>query len=155
MPQRALWRLTPVRGKQAVYVKFVDGAGNVSDVVSGAIDLALTSPETLMTGGPSGFTSADRATFAYMCPEGGCVFSYAIDHGAWSDWSESGKMTTDVLSPGNHYFRVKAAKETNGVAGIQSDEEDPSPAERTWIVGVEPSVMAMPKGPSVKVWRIE
>ena len=56
---------------------------------------------------------------------------------------------------GNHYFRVKAAKEVNGIDGIQPDEEDPSPAERTWIVGVEPSVFTVPKGPPIKVWRIE
>ncbi len=152
---RSLWRLAAVRGPQAVYVKFVDGAGNVSDVIADTIDLALTSPETLITSGPSGFTGSDRAVFAYMCPEGNCVYAYALDHGSWSDWSETAKMATDALSPGNHYFRVKAAKETNGVSGIQSDEEDPSPAERTWIVGIEPSIMAMPKGPAVKVWRIE
>lgn len=152
---RPLWRLTAVRGLQRVYVKFVDGAGNVSEAIAGSIELALTSPETLITNGPSGFTSSDRATFIYMCPEGGCVYSYAVDHGSWSDWSETAKMTTESLEAGNHYFRVKAAKEANGVAGIQPDEEDPSPAERTWIVGIEPSVMAMPKGPAVKVWRIE
>lgn len=155
VPMRALWRLNAVRGAQSVYVRFVDGAGNVSEPVSDAIDLALTAPETLITGGPSGFSASVRSTFSFMCPEGNCVFSYAIDHGSWSEWSDAGKITTDALASGNHYFRVKAAKETNGVSGIQPDEEDPSPAERTWIIGLEPSVMAMPKGPAVKVWRIE
>jgi hypothetical protein len=50
---------------------------------------------------------------------------------------------------------VKAARDVNGIQGIQSDEEDPSPAERTWIVGVAPSMIAVPKGPPIKIWRLE
>ena len=63
--------------------------------------------------------------------------------------------TREGLAFGNHYFRVKAAKEVNGTPGIQPDEEDPSPAERTWIVGVEPSILIVPKGPHIKLWRLE
>ena len=152
---RELWKLNPVRGIQPVFVKFVDRAGNESAPVSDAIELALLSPETVITSGPAGFTPDQGVTFAVMCPEGSCVFSYAFDAAPWSEWSPATIATAEGLAFGNHYFRVKAAKDVNGTPGIQPDEEDPSPAERTWIVGVEPSVFAIPKGPPIKLWRLE
>ena len=152
---RELWKLNPVRGIQHVYVKFVDGAGNISAPVSDEIDLALLSPETAITSGPAGFTPNRAASFAFMCPEGDCVFSFAFDNDEWSDWSASTSAVRDGLAFGNHYFRVKAAKDVNGTEDIQPDEEDPSPAERTWIVGVQPSILTLPKGPHIKLWRLE
>ena len=152
---RPLWKLNPVRGIQTVYVKFVDRAGNESAPVSDLIELALLSPETAITSGPGGFTAETAATFTFMCPEGDCVFSYAVDNAAWSDWSTAATATANGLNFGNHYFRVKAAKDVNGEPGIQLDEEDPSPAERLWIVGVEPSLFGLPKGPPIKLWRLE
>ena len=83
------------------------------------------------------------------------MFSYAFDGDDWSDWSPQLSVESGELMFGNHYFRVKAAKEVNGVDGIQSDEEDPTPSERTWIVGAEPSVFSVPKGPPIKLWRID
>jgi hypothetical protein len=153
--QRPLWKLKPVRGIQTVYVKFVDNAGHVSAPVSDQIELALLSPETVITSGPAGFSPNPSASFGYSCPEGDCVFSYAFDGDEWSDWSSELIARVSGLSFGNHYFRVKAAKDVNGETGIQPDEEDPSPAERTWIVGVEPSIFIMPKGPHIKMWRLE
>ena len=152
---RELWKLHPVRGIHTVYVKFADHAGNVSAPVSDTIELALLSPETVLTSGPAGFTPEQTASFTFACPEGDCVFSYAFDNEAWSDWGAAATAAKAALAFGNHYFRVKAAKDVNGVPGIQLDEEDPSPAERTWIVGVEPSVFTIPKGPPVKLWRVE
>ena len=152
---RKLWKLTALRGPQRVYVKFVDKAGNTSSPVSDVIELFLLSPETAITSGPAGFTQAPSATFTFSCPEGDCVFAYAFDNDAWSDWSPSASAAVAGLVLGNHYFRVKAAKDVNGVAGIQPDEEDPSPAERTWVVGVEPSLFSFPKGPHIKLWRLE
>jgi len=152
---RELWKLNAIRGKQKVYVKFVDRAGNVSAPISAEIDLGLLSPETVITSGPAGFLPERDATFTFMCPEGNCVFSYAVDNGPWSDWSPATTAIAKELPFGNHYFRVKAAKEVNGLEGIQPDEEDSSPAERTWVVGVEPPVLIVPKGPAIKVWRLE
>lgn len=152
---RELWKLNAVRGAQRVYVRFKDRAGNLSAPVSDDIDLALLSPETAITSGPAGYSPDPNATFEFMCPEGGCVFSYAFDNGEWSTWSSAATATVSGLALGNHYFRVKAAKEVNGADGVQEDEEDPSPAERTWVVGVEPPIYAIPKGPPIKVWRLE
>jgi len=152
---RELWKLNAVRGAQRVYAKFVDRAGNISVPVSDEIDLILLSPETVITSGPAGYSPVLSVTFEFMCPEGNCVFSYAFDHGEWSEWSAATTATAGGLALGNHYFRVKAAKEVNGTEGIQPDEEDPSPAERTWVAGVEPPLFAVPKGPPIKVWRLE
>jgi hypothetical protein len=152
---RELWRLTPIRGIRTVYAKFIDEAGNISEPVSDEIDLGLLSPETVITSGPAGFTQNRDASFAFMCPEGDCLFSFAFDNDEWSEWSPAALTTKADLTFGNHYFRVKAAKDVNGTAGIQPDEEDPSPAERTWVVGVETPVFSMPGGPAIKVWRLE
>jgi hypothetical protein len=152
---RELWRLTAIRGEQSVYVKFADAAGNVSDPISDDILLALLAPETIIVSGPAGITPQRTATFTYTCPEGGCRFAYSFDGQEWSDWDEAASVTRDDLIFGNHYFAVKAAKEVNGQEGIQPNEEDPVPAERTWIVGVEPTQIFVPRGNPIKLWRLE
>ncbi len=152
---RSLWGLNPIRGRQAVFVKFIDRAGNVSAPVADDIELALLAPETIITAGPAGLTPSASASFRFMCPEGGCLFSVAFDTGEWSEWRADTSASASGLSPGNHYFRVKAAKDVNGETGIQPDEEDPTPAERTWIIGLEPPIFIGPKGPPIKVWRLE
>jgi len=152
---RELWKLTPIRGLQRGYVKFIDRAGNTSAPVSAAIDLGLLAPKTIITGGPAGLVPQHDTTFTFMCPEGNCVFSYAFDNGPWSAWSSVTSAAQEALPLGNHYFRVKAAQEVNGRPGIQPDEEDPAPAERTWVIGVEPPMLGLPKGPLIKMWRLE
>jgi len=153
-PVRDLWALTPVSGTQTVYVKFVDGAGNISAPVQDDILLELLAPDTLILSGPAGITPDQSATFTYTCSDSDCVFSYSFDNEPWSDWSSTTTATKTGLVFGNHYFRVKAAKEVNGTAGIQLEEEDPTPAERTWIVGVQQPGF-LPQGPPVKLWRVE
>ncbi|MBI3087726.1 MAG: hypothetical protein HYY91_02395, partial [Candidatus Omnitrophica bacterium] len=75
---------------------------------------------------------------------------------AWSEWSDQTTAAAPAeLVFGNHYFKVKAAKEVNGIPGIQPDEEDPTPAERTWIVGVETPGLFLPRGAPIKLWRVE
>ncbi|MBI4004084.1 MAG: hypothetical protein HY353_03600, partial [Candidatus Omnitrophica bacterium] len=153
--RRELWKLNLMRGAQTVYVKFKDKAGNISAPVSDEIELGLLAPDTILTSGPAGYTPDHTAAFTFLCPEGDCVFSYAVDGDDWSEWSSASSVAPANLAFGNHYFRVKAAKEVNGIDGIQPDEEDPSPAERTWIVGVEPSLFTVPKGPAIKLWRVD
>ena len=152
---RTFWGLTPVRGIQRVYIKFLDAAGNVSAPISDDIELALLAPETQITSGPAGVSALRDAAFTFQCPEGHCLFSYAFDNEEWSAWSETATASASGLSYGNHYFRVKAARDVNGEPDIQADEEDPSPADRTWIVGTESSFFAIPKGPPIKLWRLE
>lgn len=153
--RRELWKLNLMRGAQTVYVKFKDKAGNISAPVSDEIELGLLAPDTILASGPAGYTQERSAAFTFLCPEGDCVFSYAVDGDEWSEWDAATTVERPDLMFGNHYFRVKAAKEVNGIDGIQPDEEDPSPAERTWIVGVEPSLFTVPKGPAIKLWRVD
>jgi hypothetical protein len=152
---RELWRLNAVRGLQRVYVKFKDAAGNISEAVLDAIELQLLAPETLILSGPAGLRQERDAAFTFGCPESDCVFSYAFDHDEWSDWSAETAASADGLVFGNHYFKVKASKEANGIPGIQPDEEDPTPAERTWIIGVEGLSVPLPRGSPIKLWRFE
>ena len=148
------WLLRAVRGSQKVYVKFIDKAGNVSEPYFDEIELQLFSPDTRITSGPAGVVTSPVSSFTFQCSEADCVFSYAFDHDAWSAWSKTDSVTRTDLGMGNHYFRVKAAKESNGINGIQADEEDPSPAERTWIVEIE-QPLTIPLGPPIKLWRLE
>ena len=83
------------------------------------------------------------------------MFSYAFDSEPWSAWSSETVAVTEGLPSGNHYIRVKSARDVNGIPGIQPDEEDPSPAERTWVVGVGSWLLTVPKGPPIKLWRLE
>ncbi len=155
-PVRELWKLNSVNGTQKVYVKFIDKVGNISEPVAADIELHLLAPDTIILSGPAGFTPSTSAPFSFTCPEGGCVFSYAFDHDGWSAWNSETVAKKEGLSYGNHYFRVKAAKESNGQDGIQPDEEeDPTPAERTWIVGIQPPGTVVPYGPPIKLWKIE
>lgn len=153
--RRELWLLTPVRGPRTVYVQFADRAGNVSAAVSDEIYLNLRAPETIITSGPAGFAPDPSASFTFICPEGTCLYSYAFDTAPWSSWDAQTTATAAALTYGNHVFRVKAAQDINGTPGIQPDEEDPTPAERAWVVGVQPSLLTVPRGPPIKLWRLE
>lgn len=152
---RELWLLTPVRGTRHVYARFFDLAGNRSATVADEIFLDLQAPETMITEGPAGVTPQATASFAFTCSDPPCVYAYAFDGAGWSSWAEATAITTASLEAGNHYFRVKAAKDTNGNSGIQADEEDPVPAERTWVIGSDAMIPTVPKGPPVKLWRVE
>ena len=155
-PVRELWKINAVTGTQKVYVKFIDTAGNISNPIEASIELHLLAPDTIILSGPAGFTPSTSAQMSFTCPEGGCVFSYAFDHDDWSEWNSETVAKRGGLSYGNHYFRVKAAKESNGQEGIQpEEEEDPTPAERTWIVGVQPPGSVVPYGPPIKLWKID
>lgn len=156
------WKLMPISDlHRTVWVKYQDAAGNVSEAVADEIQLVLLAPETMIIGGPAGITQDPSGEFTFDCSlEEGCVYSYQYDNEEWSDatsgWLPSTTASPSVALPiGNHYFRVKAAKDTNGHAGIQLEEEDPTPAERAWIIGVEAPVPVGPGGPPIKLWRID
>ncbi len=156
-PVKELWRLLPVSGVRTVSVKFEDGAGNLSEpAAADDIQLVLLAPETMILGGPAGITQDPSGEFTFDCSTGGCVYATQYDNEGWSGWSDmTTARPTAPLPIGNHYFRVKAARDTNGQAGIQLEEEDPTPAERAWIIGVEAPTPIGPGGPPVKLWRIE
>ncbi|MBI1976559.1 MAG: hypothetical protein HYS56_03525, partial [Candidatus Omnitrophica bacterium] len=151
------WQLAPVSGERTVYVKFKDEAGNESIGYSDSIELVIIAPETTITGGPSGVTEETTATFTYSASEPDASFRYQIDAEEWSDWTTEALAAFSDLKQGNHYFNVKAGKDVDGNGVIDPDEEDPTPATRTWSIsasgGTEAGSIA-PEKP-VKYWYKE
>lgn len=151
--RRARWALTPVSGLRTVFVRFRDAAGNISETASDAILLVLLSPDTLITSGPAGITAETSATFTYAASTAGAVFAYAFDLEDFSAWSSQTSVMRSGLTTGNHYFKVKAAKDVNGNGIIDPDEEDPTPAERVWRIGATGGILG--KERPIKFWRVE
>ncbi len=151
------WTLSPVSGERAVYVKFKDEAGNESGAYSDAIELVIIAPETTITSGPSGITDQTTAAFTYSASESGSSFKYQIDGGDWSEWGTETLVAFTDLKKGNHYFGVKAGKDVDGNGTIDADEEDPTPATRSWTIsesgGTEP--INLPPEKPVKYWYKE
>lgn len=150
------WQLHPVRGMRQVYALFRDEAGNVSQPVIDEIELTLRSPQTSIISGPAGVTPEQTAQFTVGCSEADCVYKYAFNNEPWSaEWMAQTTITATELGFGNHYFKVKAAKDTNQNHVIDLDEEDPTPAERTWVIGIEGPAILLPQGPPIKLWRLD
>ncbi len=129
------WRLRPFSGQQRVFAQFMDKAGNISRICSDSIMLELIAPDTIIVSGPSGITKNRDAYFKYKGSEEGCYFSWKLDDGSWSNWSQKDSVMLVNLSDGRHVFNVRAAKDINGNHVIDEDEVDPTPAQRIWFVG--------------------
>jgi hypothetical protein len=159
-PVRSLvadWPLRPVDGDRTVYTRFLDGAGNTSAVAYDAILLRIEAPDTWITSGPSGVVAETEATFAFQSSESGAVYQYRFDDEPWSGgWTSEVFASRTALTAGNHYFTVRSAADTDQSGVIEPDEEDPTPAQRTWTVvtGEGPSQPIEPEQP-VKYWRQE
>ncbi len=87
-----------------------------------------TPPETTITGGPSGTTTAHDATFALAANES-ATFECALDGAAWSPCTSPIAYT--ALADGTHSFQVRA---TDAAGNI-----DPTPASRSWTVVTAPA----------------
>ena len=149
------WPLTPASGTQRVYARFLDRAGNVSSATAASIELSITAPDTLILSGPSGVTPETSARFTFSASAASVLYATQLDTGEWSPWSSPSEATKTDLTPGNHYFKAKAGKDANGNGAIDPDEEDPTPAERTWTVGLPTMPHLGPKEPPIKFWRVE
>lgn len=149
------WALTPASGTQRVYIRFRDRAGNVSSATAASIELVITAPDTLILSGPAGVTEERSARFTFSASAPGVLYATQLDTEEWSAWAPVAEVTKTTLAPGNHYFKVKAGKDANGNGQIDLDEEDPTPAERTWTVGVSGEPSGAPTEQPVKFWRVE
>jgi Bacterial Ig domain len=83
-----------------------------------------TPPETSISSGPSGSTTATSADFGFGSSEAGSTFECRLDAGAWGACA-SPKGYSD-LSAGAHTFSVRAEDAAGNV--------DASPATRQWTV---------------------
>ena len=151
------WTLSPVSGERPLYVKFKDEAGNESSAYNDSIELVIIAPDTTITSGPSGITDQATAAFTYSASESGSSFKYQIDGGDWSQWGIETLVTFTDLKKGNHYFSVKAGKDVDGNGSIDADEEDPTPATRSWTISESGGTEAinLPPEKPVKYWYKE
>ena len=122
---------------KTVYCMFKDEAENISSVYKDDIILSNALIDTIITIGPYSPTKETGAQFKYQSTFEDALFSYKLDTGEWSDWSSLAEMNLSGLEPGNHIFSVKSGKDVNGDEEITEEEEDPIPAQWTWIVQTE------------------
>lgn len=151
------WTLVPMSGERTVYVKFKDEAGNESAAYSDSIELVIIAPDTTITSGPSGIIVQTTAAFTYSASEPGSSFRHQIDGEVWSEWGTETLVAFTDLKKGNHYFSVKAGKDVDGNGAIDADEEDPTPATRSWTISESGGTEAvnLPPEKPVKYWYKE
>jgi hypothetical protein len=87
-----------------------------------------TPPDTSITSGPSGTTTATIASFSFASTESGSTFECKLDGAAWS--SCAAPKTYSGLSDGEHQFSVRASDASSNL--------DLTPANRSWTVSVPP-----------------
>jgi hypothetical protein len=83
-----------------------------------------TAPETTISSGPSGTTTATSGSFAFSSSEAGSSFECKLDTGNFS--SCSSPKAVSALAVGSHTFSVRATDAANNA--------DATPATRTWTV---------------------
>ncbi|MBN1587322.1 MAG: hypothetical protein JW937_07820 [Candidatus Omnitrophica bacterium] len=150
------WILRPLDGSRTVYVRFLDSVGNQSQVFSDSIELEIIAPDTYVTAGPAGVVNETSAHFLFSASVPGAVFKARLDNGSWSEnWFSEQEIAYESLGPGNHYFAVKAARDVDDNGSIDLDEEDPTPAERTWTIGsMDPEALLRPEQP-IQYYRMD
>jgi hypothetical protein len=116
---------------------FKDEAGNISSVYSDDIILLRAAIDTIITSGPYSTTQDTTAEFKYQSTFTDALFSYKLDTADWSEWSSVAEISLSGLSIDNHIFSVKSGKDLNGDEEITEEEQDPIPAQWTWIVQTE------------------
>ena len=140
------WTLTSGDGKKTVYVRFKDGAGNVSRVYSDEIILDTNPPTTTLVDYPPETVTANTpkavATFSWtgsnaagMTPSENLLYQYKLEgHPSYQDWSgwSKGTSTTFLLPSGNYTFKVRAKDE----AGNYPSEDDPETARYSFSVSL-------------------
>src|SRR6185295_6455846 len=107
-------------------VKATDAAGNEDaspatrswTVQSTTPPTDTTPPETTISSGPAGTTTATGASFEFSSSESGSTYQCSLDSGSWSDCVSP--QSYSGLAVGSHAFSVKA---TDG-----ADNTDVSPA---------------------------
>ena len=89
-----------------------------------ALKSAATLPETSITSGPAGRTSARTASFEFASSEPGSTFQCRLDAGPWEGCASP--RSYPGLPPGEHRFEVRAVDDLGDV--------DPTPAIWAWTV---------------------
>ena len=112
-------------GGHTFEARATDARGNTDPtpaVRSFTVDTAA--PNTRITSGPSGKTSARSASFSFRPSEDGSTFDCRLDGGKWKGCDSPAGY--DGLTSGRHKFEVRATDAAGNV--------EPSPAARDWSV---------------------
>jgi len=96
-----------------------------------------TPPDTTISSGPSGSTTATTASFSFTATETASTFECKLDSGSWSGCSSPKSLSG--LSVAAHIFSVRATDSAGNI--------DATPATRSWTVEAEPQPEPEP-GPS-------
>jgi uncharacterized delta-60 repeat protein len=132
-------------GSHTFEVRAIDAAGNPDPSPANRdFTVDTTAPETTITGGPTGTTSAATSTFTFGSSEAGSTFECRVDGGAFSPCSSP--HTTPALSDGSHSFEVRG---TDGAGNT-----DPTPASRSWTVVPDYRSVVLATPGLVSYWRL-
>lgn len=104
-------------------------AGQTTAGINAAMAADTEPPDTSITSGPTGTTSATTAAFTFTATEPGATFECRLDAGAWSACTSP--KTYVGLPDGAHTFAVRATDTASNT--------DPTPATRTWTVDTRPA----------------
>ena len=119
-------------------VRATDAAGNVDPTPgSRSWTVDTTPPETDITDGPSGLTTAKSARFEFES-EAGASFECRRDGGSWESCASPRDYAN--LADGPHSFDVRA---TDAIGNT-----DPTPASRSWTIVEDPPETVITDGPS-------
>jgi hypothetical protein len=111
-------------------VRATDSAGNTDPsppIRTWSID--VTPPDTSITSGPTGNTTATSANFQFTSTESGSTFECQLDGGGWFSCTSPKSYTP---GDGSHTFAVRATDSAGNV--------DPTETTRSWTIDSTPPV---------------
>src|SRR4051795_6786157 len=133
------WTTAPLSdGAHSVSVRATDVAGNTDASPATrafTVDTSTpppadtTAPDTTITSGQTGTTSATTASFAFTSSEAGSTFQCKLDGGAWATCTSP--KAYSGLTTGSHTFSVRATHAPGN--------PDSTPATQTWTIQSAPA----------------
>jgi glucose/arabinose dehydrogenase len=103
-----------------------------------------TPPDTTITAGPSGTSTAISPSFQFTATEAGSSFQCRLDSGAWAGCTSP--RTLANLADGSHSFDVRATDTAGNV--------DATPASRTWTVDAPYAARVLATTGLASFWRL-
>ena len=122
------WTLSTGDGAKTIAVKYLDKAGNWSDVYSATITLDTVNPETTITTKPVPLSNTRSPSFSFTSTDPDSTFECQLDSGVFA-LCPSPKVYSGLMD-GSHTINVRAI---DGAGNI-----DPTPATYTWTIDATP-----------------
>ncbi len=110
-----------IEGLNTFHITAEDKAGNQAEPLTDNITLDTTPPDTFIMNTTINMDSAD---IHYEGTDS--VYSYKLDDGEWSAWTESHEVTYTGLEDGWHVFYVRSMDDAGNI--------DPTPAEYRFFI---------------------